>query len=110
TGCRSRLVRRTRATWPGRLVTWRVAAFTNSTFHRINNADYLKKERTTTWYLPLLGEADRPGRIVTVTANYPGFTNAPRGRNGLDQLRPTGDDQYRDYGRAAESTRSSGTS
>jgi hypothetical protein len=39
--------------WPNNFVRWRVAVFTNSTVHRINKCSYLKKERTTTWYLDL---------------------------------------------------------
>ena len=39
--------------WPSNFVRWRVAAFTNSTLHRINKCSYLQKERTTTWYLDL---------------------------------------------------------
>jgi hypothetical protein len=91
------------ATWPASTVTWRVAAFTNSTFHRIDDADYLKKDRTTTWYLPLPANATQPGNVVTVTATFPGFTNLARGRGGLDQLRPTDHDHYQAYGLAAES-------
>jgi hypothetical protein len=106
--------------WPAREVTWRVAAFTNSTFHRINKADYLKKERVTTWYLPLPREAAGPlpsesaGRLpgedsgpflggVDVAVSFPGFTNEARGRGGMDELRPTEDDRYQDYRLRAES-------
>jgi hypothetical protein len=89
--------------WPTRMITWRVAAFTNSTFHYIRQADYLKKERATTWYLPLPSEAAQPGAVVTVAASFPGFTNHARGRGGMDELRPTEDDHYQDYGLGGES-------
>lgn len=55
------------AGWPERYVKWRVAAFANSSFHRINNEAYLKKERTTTWFLDLPGAANGtpgPGPII----------------------------------------------
>ena len=84
-------------------VIWRVAAFTNSTFHRIDDAGYLSKDRTTTWYLPLPAHATQPGNVVTVHAAFPGFTNVARGRGDLDQVRPTDHDHYQDYGLAAES-------
>ena len=84
--------------WPPTIVTWRVAAFTNSSFHRINEADYIQKERTSTWYLPLPGSARLPGFSTTVSASFPNFTNEARGRPGMDDLRQTPDDQYRDYG------------
>ena len=69
--------------------------------HRINGADYLKKERTTTWYLPL--PKDTPGNPVKVAANFPGFINQARGRAGLDKLRPTGADRYQDFDVVSES-------
>ena len=57
--------------WPASFVRWRVAFFTNSSLHRVNKESYLKKERTTTWYLELPSNAhigmhypivdDRPG-------------------------------------------------
>ena len=43
--------------WPTNAVKWRVAFFANSKFHRINGESYLKKERTTTWYLDLPNDA-----------------------------------------------------
>ena len=45
------------AGWPARTVKWRVAWFGNSTHHRVNDESPLQQERTTTWYLPLPGEA-----------------------------------------------------
>jgi hypothetical protein len=84
--------------WPTNVLTWRVAAFTNSSFHRINGADYIKKERTSTWYLPLPSSAHLPGYNTTVTESFPAFTNEARGRAGMDDLRQTPDDEYRDYG------------
>ena len=47
--------------WPDNHVRWRVAVFTNSTLHRVNKCPDLKKERTTTWYLTLPGDAYRSG-------------------------------------------------
>ena len=46
------------AGWPDDFVKWRVAVFTNSNLHRgITGEDYLKRERTTTWFLDLPGNA-----------------------------------------------------
>jgi len=84
--------------WPDNVVTWRVAAFTNSSFHRINGADYVKKERTSTWYLPLPSSAHLPQFTTTVSESFPNFTNEARRRPGMDDRRPTPDDEYRDYG------------
>jgi len=84
--------------WPPTVVTWRVAAFTNSSFHRINGADYIKKDRTSTWYLPLPSSAHLPGFNTPVSASFPDFTNEARGRPGMNDLRQTPDEQYRDYG------------
>lgn len=84
--------------WPDTVVTWRVAAFTNSSFHRINGADYVKKERTSTWYLPLPGWAHLPNYSTTVSASFPNFTNEARRRPGMDDRRPTPDDKYQEYG------------
>ena len=39
--------------WPFDFVKWRVAVFADSKFHRINDEAYVKKIRTTTWYLDL---------------------------------------------------------
>ena len=47
--------------WPRRYVKWRVVVFANSKFHRINGENYMKKERTTTWYLDLPGDAGTGG-------------------------------------------------
>ncbi len=44
--------------WPFDFVKWRVAVFTNSKFHRINGESYVKKIRTTTWYLDLPIDAE----------------------------------------------------
>jgi hypothetical protein len=57
--------------WPRTYVNWRVGVFANSKLHRINKESYLKKERTTTWYLDLPrdavgGDPNTPGNI-TVT-------------------------------------------
>jgi hypothetical protein len=93
------------AKWPDSEITWRVAAFTNSSFHRINKADFLRKERTVVWYLPLPDHARLPGYRVSVTASFPAFRNEAWGRAGLDKLRPTADDQYKDYGIRSNSYR-----
>jgi hypothetical protein len=57
--------------WPLVYVRWRVAVFANSNFHRITGESYVKKERTTTWFLDLpanavAGGPTTPGNI-TVT-------------------------------------------
>jgi hypothetical protein len=39
--------------WPFDFVKWRVAVFADSKYHRINGEAYVKKIRTTTWYLDL---------------------------------------------------------
>jgi hypothetical protein len=44
--------------WPSDFVKWRVAVFANSKFHRINDEAYVKKVRTTTWYLDLPSNAE----------------------------------------------------
>jgi hypothetical protein len=46
--------------WPVSFVRWRIAVFTNSTFHRIADEDYLNHPRMTTWLLDLPGLAN-PG-------------------------------------------------
>ncbi len=43
--------------WAQSYVRWRVAFFANSGYHRINGHDYLKKDRTTTFYLDLPANA-----------------------------------------------------
>jgi hypothetical protein len=88
--------------WPTDNLTWRVAAFSNSSFHRINEADYLKRDRTTTWHLPL------PSRIASSgDANLQvlklGFTNEGRRHSGLDDIRQTSTDTYAFSGVATES-------
>lgn len=55
--------------WPDTYVKWRVAFFANSKFHRINNERYLKKERTTTWYLDLPDEAYNSWGEINTTVN-----------------------------------------
>lgn len=47
----------TKEKWPVNKITWRVCFFSNSKYHRINDEPYLKKERTTTWYLDLPSDA-----------------------------------------------------
>ncbi|GLI28196.1 hypothetical protein ARHIZOSPH14_24380 [Agromyces rhizosphaerae] len=94
--------------WPTKVLTWRVAVFTNSSFHRINGADYLKQDRVTTWLLDLPSDAtpaEKPGRPrfgrqggfgrlsasaqVSVGRTFPGLTNGSTGVGGLDASRPT---------------------
>jgi hypothetical protein len=43
------------ASWPSDVIRWRVAWFTNSRHHRVNREWRLRRERTTTWYLPIPG-------------------------------------------------------
>jgi hypothetical protein len=103
--------------WPESRLTWRVAVFTNSTFHRIHNADYLEQDRTITWLLEL-PSADRrvssppgPGRPpgqgqidlnqTSVTVIEPGFTNRGAGAEDLDGRRPTAGSTYARYRVAA---------
>jgi hypothetical protein len=92
--------------WPRTSVTWRVAAFTNSTIHRIARADYLRKVRTTTWYLPLPRNAQR-GPVPPVTAKFPGFENHPlkHGTSGLSKKRHTSRTPYGSYRVQAHSYR-----
>jgi len=52
--------------WPSDQVRWRVAAFTNSTLHRVNRCLYLQKERVTKWFLALPGDAYRSGHTARV--------------------------------------------
>jgi hypothetical protein len=61
--------------WPASYVKWRVAVFTNSNFHRINKESYLKKERTTTWYLELPNNAyeTSTGLIRPIVDEQPGL-------------------------------------
>jgi hypothetical protein len=92
------------AEWPESVVTWRVAAFTNSSFHRINKADFLKKNRRITWYLDLPRAASRPGYATSVSSTFPTFMNQARGKAGLDRLRPTSGEQYKDYGLLRQSS------
>lgn len=84
--------------WPTDQVTWRVAAFTNSTWHRIDGAAYVKKKRTTTWYLPLPQNAYNRGYRVDVGVSTPRFTNhALTEHKSLSSRRSTGQ-VYTDYG------------
>jgi hypothetical protein len=90
------------AAWPRRELTWRVAAFSNSSLHRINKADYLKRPRTSTWYLPLPTNVTLPvQQQVTVTARFPGFANKSyqdhEVAGGGRYPRPTSE-HYQDYG------------
>jgi hypothetical protein len=55
--------------WPDSYVKWRVAFFANSKFHRINSESYLKKERTTTWYLDLPDDAYNSWGEIHTTVN-----------------------------------------
>lgn len=97
--------------WPERAVTWRVAVFTNSTFHRIDRADYTRQERVTTWFLDLpkaaipavpSGPVVRPGVAFEVPVSFtvvePGFVNRGQDAEGLDDARPTASARYGRYG------------
>ena len=50
-------------TWPASTVQWRVAVMTNAGFHRINSCDFLRKARTTTWYLDLPSGGEPAGHV-----------------------------------------------
>ncbi len=82
--------------WPAAKVVWRVAAFTNSSFHRINGAAYVQRDRRTRWYLPLPTRPPRFGWIVT--ERLMSFTNEGRRHSGLDDRRPGATTQYRTHG------------
>lgn len=58
--------------WPTNFVRWRVAAFTNSTLHRINKCSYLQKERTTTWYLDLPSDYYNQSKTPRLKSLLPG--------------------------------------
>ncbi len=91
-------VRASDAEWPADTVTWRVAVFTNSNFHRINRSGYVNKQRTTTWYLPLPGNANRPGFAPAVGVDYPLVENHPMRANvSLDGRRTTAGAMYSQY-------------
>lgn len=59
--------------WPTRAVRWRVAAVTNAGGHRINNCTFLRKRRTTVWYLDLPSTARSAGASIVVKEGAPGF-------------------------------------
>jgi len=69
--------RPTDASWPNTTVQWRVAVTTNGGFHRINSCDFLRKARTTVWYLALPRAASLPGMFTSVTGRAPGLWHAP---------------------------------
>jgi hypothetical protein len=60
--------------WPETSVRWRVAYFANSSHHRINGEKYVKKERTTTWFLDLL----RPNPLNVVSMGNVSITEIRR--------------------------------
>ncbi len=59
-------IRHTNSAWPAKEIRWRVCYFANSSFHRINGESYLKRERTTTFYLELPRNAYRRERTQRV--------------------------------------------
>lgn len=59
--------------WPVTSVKWRVAAVTNAGGHRVNNCDFLRKRRTTVWYLDLPSAARSADASIVVTEATPGF-------------------------------------
>jgi hypothetical protein len=61
------------AEWPARRVRWRVAAFTNANFHRVNDCSFIDKERTTVWYLELPQDGTQAESRTQVTSSNPGF-------------------------------------
>jgi hypothetical protein len=91
------------AGWPQRSITWRIAAFTTSTFHRISGASYLKHDRRTRWFLALPSGFQRTG--WTVAERLLGFTNQGLSHSGLDDRRPTAGTTYESYGVRGHSAR-----
>jgi hypothetical protein len=89
--------------WPTDTVTWRVAAFTNSSFHRINGAEYVQRERQTRWFLPLPSSFQRFG--WGIRERLVGFTNEGRRHAGLDDRRPGDAERYDLYGVLSHSAR-----
>lgn len=61
--------------WPKRKVTWRVAWFGNSSFHRINGESYMKQPRKTTWFLDLPGDFRDTPTLPVFTGNLTIKTN-----------------------------------
>ena len=72
--------RPTSSSWPQGVVRWRVAAFTNASFHRVNDCGFVKKERTTVWYLDLPHDAMEPESVTLVSQASPGFWSSSQGR------------------------------
>jgi len=87
--------RPTESAWPDTTVRWRVAAVTNAGFHRINQADFVRKERTTTWYLALPTAASFPGFSIDVTQSAAGL---PDRRVRSVTADPPADGALRSYG------------
>jgi hypothetical protein len=65
--------RPTEPEWPDSTVVWRVGAVSNSGFHRINDCGFVRKERTTVWYLALPAGSLLSTVAVTVTEQRPGY-------------------------------------
>lgn len=65
--------RPTEPAWPDSTVVWRVGAVSNSGFHRINACGFVRKERTTVWYLALPAGSFFPTVAATVTEQRPGY-------------------------------------
>ena len=81
---------------PTRRLTWRVAVFSNSTVHRIGSTEYVRKTRTTTWYLPLPGFARPSSRVTTEHLDFD--NHGQRVGKELDDGRRTRENRYADYG------------
>jgi hypothetical protein len=81
------------AAWPTSEVVWRVGAFTNSSFHRINAASYVQRNRSTVWFLPLPSGVTAAGD-ANVLVRPLDFVNQGRLHDGLDDIRQTGSDRY----------------
>lgn len=59
--------------WPVRRIRWRVAAFTNANFHRVNDCPFIDKVRTTVWFLDLPRDGNQAEARTHVTSRNPGF-------------------------------------
>ena len=91
------------AAWPTSEVVWRVGAFTNSSFHRINAASYVQRNRSTVWFLPLPSGVTAAGD-ANVLVRPLDFVNQGRLHDGLDDIRQTGSDRYAFAGLLAHRT------
>jgi hypothetical protein len=63
--------------WPDRTVVWRVGVVSNAGFHRINSCGFVRRRRTTVWYLTLPAQSSLPTMSISVDQNDPGFWHSP---------------------------------